>query len=411
VKQIKFRTIFTILLLILLVVAPRINETEAWGGTSHYYIAVVGTLYLENVITGLGDNGERWLELFQVYESDLKLGSVAPDRVFRDFINHIYHIKGPSTHQNGPNKVSEWYNSFKNHLLAENYSGAVWAAGVMSHYLADLCQPMHTDEVWKEDDGSENGGISGHFKYESDVNAYIDSITFRNHTPMLLENTIKATAIDCAYFSNGYHDEVVETYWNGSFWTPKIIEITTELLNYAATTFANIIYTAIMEVNVTPPDFTDKAINVEVTIPTQIYQGTSYIGNITVSDWQGSPLDASVLITRTWFQYNIGDNGTSEEEDGSLGPFIVPVSREKEGFYSFELNIAVNGTIELKITVEKLGMISKTESLEITVLSDSSSLTTSLPTNNMTSSAPVFYPFIFLTSVVLMRRFRNKRNQ
>ena len=65
--------------------------------------------------------------------------------------------------------------------------------------------------------------------------------------------------IDCAIFSNPFYDEIVEAYWNGSFWTPGVEAITTEVLNFAAKQFSNILYTAIKEVNITLPDFTPSS--------------------------------------------------------------------------------------------------------------------------------------------------------
>ena len=174
--------------------SPTHHEAVAWGGNSHQYLVVVAADYLNNVVDSLGINGERWPQLFQIYESEYKLGAVAPDRVFGDSINHIFHVDEPERYPNAPNKVREWYESFKNHILTGNYSYAVWSAGVMSHYLLDLCQPMHTDEVDKEDDGSENGGVSGHQKYEQDGNTKIDSLTFHNYTPILLSKSVEETA-------------------------------------------------------------------------------------------------------------------------------------------------------------------------------------------------------------------------
>ncbi|MHA1932411.1 MAG: zinc dependent phospholipase C family protein [Promethearchaeota archaeon] len=168
-------SIFTLILVVLLTLySPTTNKTVTWGGNSHQYLVVVATDYLSNVVDSLGENGERWPQLFQIYESELKLGAVAPDREFGDSINHIYHVDEPERYPNATNKVREWYEAFKDNILSENYDYAVWSAGVMSHYLLDLCQPMHTDEVWKEDNGDENGGVSGHQKYEQDGNTKID---------------------------------------------------------------------------------------------------------------------------------------------------------------------------------------------------------------------------------------------
>ena len=135
----KGHSIFLMTIVVIMVIySPTPVETAAWGGNSHQYLVVVAADQLKNVVDSLGINGERWPQLFQIYESEYKLGAVAPDRVFGDSTNHIYHVAPPNPYTNAPNKVREWYDSFKSHIIAGNYSDAVWSAGVMSHYLLDI---------------------------------------------------------------------------------------------------------------------------------------------------------------------------------------------------------------------------------------------------------------------------------
>ncbi|MHA2277050.1 MAG: hypothetical protein ACXAC2_14850, partial [Candidatus Kariarchaeaceae archaeon] len=291
---------------------------------------------------------------------------------------------------------------FKSNILAENYDYAVWSVGVMSHYLLDLCQPMHTAEVWKEDNGDENGGVSGHRKYEQDGNAKIDSLTFNNYTPILLSKSVEDTTIDCAYYSNNSHDDLVESYWNGSFWTPWVEEATTDLLNYGVRALSNMIFTAITEVNVTLPDFTPLAINMNIEISTQIYKDTGYTGTIYLTDWQEDPIDANIIISRTLVHY-LEDN-SSNEESNSSGPFIVLHSREGIGVYTFEVNISVTGTVELEILVTKENMLSKYEVLELYVDISSESLATTTKAN--TPSFSVELALISLIGIIYVLKRR-----
>lgn len=393
--------------------SSRVENASAWGATTHQHVVAISTSYLENVVQDLGENGTRWPQLFKIYDSELKKGAIAPDREFRDFSNHVYHVNNPDLFPNAPNEVKKWYNSFKTYLQTKDFSEAVWSAGVMSHYIFDLCQPMHTDEVFKEDDGSQNGGISGHYKYEQDINAKVDTLEFQNHTPRLLERSVEETTVGCAIYSNQYHDDLVETYWNGSFWTPWVEETTTDLLNYAAKTFANIIFTAIKECDVELPDFTPYAINMEVEIPKQIYQGTSYTGKILVTDWQGTPLDANVHVVRTWMESIEEENATNGAQPDTAGPFIIFVSCEELGVFTFELESIIPGVIQLEITVEKANLISKNEIIEIRVLEvfeSSSSITTQYSESSETHATPslsVFFVFVTLISIILVRKPRN----
>ena len=124
---------------------------------------------------------------------------------------------------------------------------------------------------------------------------------------------LEQSVIDCAAYSHPYYDDLVETYWNGSFWTPWVEEITTDVVNYGVVTFSNILYTAIKEVGITLPDFTSLAINMEIDIPDQIYNGTTYKGTINITDWQGTPLDANLRISRSW----IGEYSEEYRLEGS----------------------------------------------------------------------------------------------
>jgi len=396
-----------------------VQPASAWGFTSHQHLAVVGASYIENVADQLGEYGSRWAQLFEIYESELKIGAIMPDSVFNDGQNHVYHFDTASL-QNAPNVAKMWYNTFKADLTSGNYSGAVLDAGIMSHYIIDLCQPMHTDQKAKENDNQGPGGVNAHVAYESlSVNTLIKTIVFNNHTPQLLTQSVEDTTIECATLSNIFYDEIVEAYWNGSFWIPGVEAITTEVLNFGVRIYSNILYTAIKEVNLTLPDFTPLAIKMSVDIDTQITQGIPTTGTILLTDWQNTSIDALVSITRSLITTLSDDQ---QNESDSLGPFIVLTQHEDTGVYTFELFSSVEGIIRLEIRVSKSNMISKTEIFEITVLpaesttsiSESTSTTTStsnISTSEEQSTAPSFtLPLLALTilTVFLVRKIRKQ---
>ena len=401
------RYLIFIILIITLLPGINIQKANAWGGNSHQYLIMVSTSYLENVVDTLGENGERWPQLFRIYESDLKLGSIWPDRI-GDSSNHVYHIDNPIPQfTNTPNVVRRLYDLFKTHLLDGNYSGAVWEAGMMSHYIFDLCQPMHTASSGKEHDEYGPGEVDPHWKYEQDVNAKIDEITFINHIPYLLEKSVEETTVDCAINSHPYYEDLVESYWNGSFWTSWVEEITTTMLNFAVSTFSNILYTAIMEVNISLPDFTPLAINLDVNIPTFLIQGEKYTGVVTTTNWQGDPLDVNIHITRTWRNYD--EDNITEGNQEIFGPFIVLYSREEIGIYSFELNINITGSVDLEIEVSKPNMISKTEIRELMIMEPSHSSTASI-TSSVISSNTISFPVTFTLLSIFIILSRQKRH-
>jgi len=79
-RLVKPAILFVMLLIIFS--PPFTEQTYGWGGTSHQYLIEVATSYLENVVDELDPYGERWPQLFKIYESQLKLGSIAPDRKY-----------------------------------------------------------------------------------------------------------------------------------------------------------------------------------------------------------------------------------------------------------------------------------------------------------------------------------------
>lgn len=83
-------------------------------------------------------NADRYLE-----------GSKAPDIQFKDFRNHVMHVK--ENHWGGAVPAAErWYNEFVTALKAKRWSDAVYASGVLSHYYTDPIQPLHTAQCEAE---------------------------------------------------------------------------------------------------------------------------------------------------------------------------------------------------------------------------------------------------------------------
>jgi hypothetical protein len=91
-----------------------------------------------------------------------------PDTVFHDFYYHAYDHFGGGDYGDAPKKVAEYYDK----ALAARKAGwnaqASRFAALMSHYYADICQPLHTDQCAAED--------AMHSDYESDVDELTDAV-------------------------------------------------------------------------------------------------------------------------------------------------------------------------------------------------------------------------------------------
>lgn len=86
---------------------------------------------------------DKWVNLFLKYSERYLEGSKVPDKVFKDFKNHVCHVQD-NYWGGAPDKAREWYDDFVAALMAEKWEDAVYSAGVLSHYYTDPVMPFHT---------------------------------------------------------------------------------------------------------------------------------------------------------------------------------------------------------------------------------------------------------------------------
>jgi hypothetical protein len=159
-----------------------------------------------------------------------------PDTVFHDFYYHVYDVWGSSHYGDAPKKVALYYGK----ALAARRAGKIAAAskyvGIMSHYFADICNPLHTDQCAAED--------KMHAEYERDAQRYTDAVgenrawvTFDGYQPRA---SIVAFTQQAATASHRYYFTLVRNY-NASGMSPAVLSITKKCLNAAANGLADLI--------------------------------------------------------------------------------------------------------------------------------------------------------------------------
>lgn len=112
---------------------------------SHHKIALDALRRLD------GPDAEAWRKLFIAHARDYMKGAKAPDDVFRDSQNHVLHVR--DNYWGGAVETAQiWYDKLQMMLKAQNWPEAVYAAGVLSHYVCDPMQPLHTAQ--SESEGS-----------------------------------------------------------------------------------------------------------------------------------------------------------------------------------------------------------------------------------------------------------------
>ena len=174
-----------------LVIFPPKIQTDAWGLIVHQFIADEATKQLPT----------EWQTVFDALIAKYKSGSIYPDSLHpQDTHNHLYYPDNPSG-TDAPDAIQTWFNYFTNNLSKNNYADAIFAAGVMSHYFADINQPLHTGAYW-----------DGHPAYESDLNRRLSEMTIGTITINNSITDVKQFAIDAAVHAHQYYDAIRAAY-------------------------------------------------------------------------------------------------------------------------------------------------------------------------------------------------------
>ncbi len=171
---------------------PNPQVADAWGQQTHYFI-------VNEAVDNIDNNS--WANVYKYYTQDLLSGSVAPDELWQDWDNHLYY---PETGAgNAPASAAKWYDYARANFTSENWEDGFFAAGVMSHYYADPCITVHTDENW-----------DGHAAYETDINHNLGEFTLTTPSETIVTN-VSQWVVDNATYSHQYYDMVYDAYPTG----------------------------------------------------------------------------------------------------------------------------------------------------------------------------------------------------
>lgn len=169
---------------------------------------------------------------------DLMEASVEPDRVLKDFQNHIFHIqasamgKAPFHIENLVNEVAEAIEKKRSR------KEIIQKLGWIGHYAGDLAQPLHTgsslDETVEEK--------SYHSATEKDGDKFVLNygVSFDGCTEV---KRISARMIYEALWSNQYYDALEQAYTRGKRY-PEVREVITSCYSRAVNNVVDLWYTA-----------------------------------------------------------------------------------------------------------------------------------------------------------------------
>jgi len=96
-----------------------------------------------------GPDAPGWRTLMLHHHQDYLKGAKAPDDLFKDFKNHVLHVR-EGEWGGAVAAAEEWRRRTTRALKEQDWAQVAWCAGVMSHYFVDPHQPFHTHQTEEE---------------------------------------------------------------------------------------------------------------------------------------------------------------------------------------------------------------------------------------------------------------------
>ncbi len=222
--------------------------------SNHHRLAIDALRHLR------GDTAERWRDLFLHHHTSYLEGAKAPDEVFKDFKNHVLHVRDGDW-GGAPAAAREWYRRTVRALQIKDWKQAVYCAGVMSHYVVDPVQPFHTAQTEEENvihRAVEWSFSKSFFKLQAilvnDLGGYPD-VAVPNSADWL-EQMVRQGART----SNPHYETVINHYdFRAGSKNPEagldqeLKDIAAKLIGYASIMVARILDKAFAEAAVAPP--------------------------------------------------------------------------------------------------------------------------------------------------------------
>ncbi len=151
---------------------------------------------------------ESFRKEFLSHKSHFLKGSTDPDTMIKDFTNHAYHPDG--SHDAGLYRIQDLFNRAVELIRnRESSDKTAYVLGLMSHYIADLNQPLHT--AGKERDANES---DYHSPFERDLNAHLKNLSLPQIDYRPVESPqqrVKSMTIEAVR----YYDQIGAAYRGG----------------------------------------------------------------------------------------------------------------------------------------------------------------------------------------------------
>lgn len=204
-------------------------------------------------------DAESWKRLFLKNAAVYVNGAKAPDDEFKDFQNHVLHVRD-GYWGGAADKVENWYGHLVKELAGQRWSEAVWAAGVLSHYYTDPIHPFHTAQ--SEAENNIHRAVEWSISRSYDSLARQADLQFPALSPAPGGGPawLRSFVVEGAELANQQYEKLIAHYDinSGVVDPPSGLDvvgrrIVAELLCYARKGFASLLDRAIAEAAVRPP--------------------------------------------------------------------------------------------------------------------------------------------------------------
>ncbi len=221
---------------------------------THHKLALDGLRHIAR------EDADAWQRVFLKHAEVYLQGSKAPDNEFKDFKNHVLHVRD-NFWGGAPAKARSWYMHLVEALQRQDWQTAVYCAGVLSHYVTDPIHPFHTGQSEAENNIHRAAEWSISKSYDD-----LKALAERELTPPVVTvssapNWLEVLVCDCATQANAHYEKLIAHYdiHRGVSDPPSGLDIVSrkivaELLALAATAYGAVLTRAIGGANVPPPE-------------------------------------------------------------------------------------------------------------------------------------------------------------
>ncbi len=163
---------------------------------------------------------------FAGHKASFLKGSTDPDTLIKDFTNHVYHPDGSMV--DGLYRIKDLFNTTAGLIRNQSEPEKIaYMLGLMSHYIADLNQPLHTAGSERNPDESEY-----HIRYERDLNKelrnlQLPEVSYRPVTDV--DQRVK----EMAGIAHREYDAIDRAYRGGGQGLPDVMEMSRRQLTAA----------------------------------------------------------------------------------------------------------------------------------------------------------------------------------